>query len=284
VGTKLQLSSAYHPQSDGQTERVNQCLEMFLRCAVHDMPSKWAKWLDSAEFWYNSCYHSSLQCSPFKALYGVEPNMGVLPVPSWAESEASLTLQQRQDHLAVIKTHLAAAQNKMKFYADNNRSFRQFQTGDKVYVKLQPFAQSSVVHRPCAKLSFKYFGPFLIVERIGSTAYKLQLPDSAAIHPVFHVSQLKQHIPDHTPAFTQIPATTFSEEESPVPEAILDRRLVKKGATAIIQVLIKWQGLSSEICWWEDYNVFRDRFADASIWRPAAAQEGESVTQGDNEK
>jgi hypothetical protein len=167
VGTKLQLSSAYHPQSDGQTERVNQCLEMFLRCAVHDMPSKWDKWLALAEFWYNSCYHSSLQCSPFKALYGVEPNMGVLPVPSWAESEASLTLQQRQDHLAVIETHLAATQNKMKFYADNNRSFRQFQTGDKVYVKLQPFAQSSVVHMPCAKLSFKYFGPFLIVERIG---------------------------------------------------------------------------------------------------------------------
>jgi hypothetical protein len=79
---------------------------------------------------------------------------------------------------------LAAAQNKMKYYADQNRSFRQYQEGDMVYVKLQPFAQSSVAHRPCAKLSFKYFGPFQILSRIGSAAYKLNMPKSAVVHPV----------------------------------------------------------------------------------------------------
>jgi hypothetical protein len=110
AGTKLHLSSAYHPQSDGQTERINQCLEMFLRCAVHQTPSQWSKWLDSAELWYNSCYHSSLKCSPFKALYGVEPNWGVLPDSKMATvSEVQLTLQQRQDFLEVIKANLASA-------------------------------------------------------------------------------------------------------------------------------------------------------------------------------
>lgn len=242
VGTQLHLSSAYHPQSDGQTERVNQCLEMFLRCAVNDTPSQWVKWLDSAELWYNSCYHSSLKCSPFKALYGVEPNLGVLPISlSNGSTEAAVSLQQRHDYLDMIKTHLASAQNKMKFYADQQRTFRQFAVGDKVFVKLQPFAQTSVAYRPCAKLSFKFFGPFQVIEKIGSVAYRLQMPDTVAIHPVFHVSQLKEFVPDHTPVFTQLPPAAFSDNSPPVPEAILDRRLVRKGSAAVVQILIKWR-------------------------------------------
>lgn len=91
--TKLHLSSAYHPQSDGQTERINQCLKMILRCAVHHTPTQWAKWIDSAELWYNSCYLSSLKCSPFKALYVMDPNLGVLP-SNWSAGtfDAQLTL------------------------------------------------------------------------------------------------------------------------------------------------------------------------------------------------
>jgi hypothetical protein len=70
LGTKLALTTAYHPQSDGQSERVSQCLEMYLRCAIHEIPTHWKKWLPLAEFWYNSSHHSALGCSPFKALYG----------------------------------------------------------------------------------------------------------------------------------------------------------------------------------------------------------------------
>jgi len=76
----LQLSTAYHPQSDGQTERVNQCLELYLRCAVQDSPKTWHSWLSLAQLWYNSTYHSSLGCSPFKALYGYDPKVGAAPL------------------------------------------------------------------------------------------------------------------------------------------------------------------------------------------------------------
>lgn len=126
---------------------------------MHDTPKLCVKWLPSSELWYNSSYHTSLKCSPFKALYGVEPYMGMLPLlDPYHNSEALDSVQECQNFLHMLKTHLANAQNKMKFYADKNRSFREFQVGDKVFLKLQSYAQALVVHRPCAKLAFKYFG------------------------------------------------------------------------------------------------------------------------------
>ena len=79
AGVQLRMSSAYHPQTDGQTERVNQCLETFLRCFVNSCPSKWLDWLSSAEYWYNTSAHSAIGCSPFEALYGYAPHSLGLP-------------------------------------------------------------------------------------------------------------------------------------------------------------------------------------------------------------
>lgn len=77
--TQLAMSTAYHPQSDGQSERVNQCVEMYLRCAIQYTPSKWQKWLSLAELWYNTSFHTSLGCSPFRALYGYDHVFAATP-------------------------------------------------------------------------------------------------------------------------------------------------------------------------------------------------------------
>jgi len=186
----LQLSTAYHPQTDGQTECVNQCLEMYLRCDVYDSPKKWHSWLALAELWYNSSFHSSLQCSPFMALYEYEPRIGALPqVPDHTSTPVIELATERQLHLEALKVHLSAAQNRMKTHADKQMSDRQFQVGDQVLLKLQPYAQSSVVNRPFPKLAFKYFGPYKVLEKIGPAAYRLELPPGSLVHSVFHISQ-----------------------------------------------------------------------------------------------
>lgn len=202
-GTELHMSTAYHPQIDGQTERVNQCLEMYLRCVVHDFPTKWALWLPQAEFWYNTTYHSSLGCTPYKALYGHDPIVSQLVGHrSSCNTDAQTWLREHTQHTAALKEHLAKAQCKYKHFADKKMSERVFAVGQMVYLRLQPYAQSSVVNRPCPKLALKYFGPYKILDKIGEATYILELPGGSMLHPLFHVSQLKGHVPDHTPVFT----------------------------------------------------------------------------------
>ena len=240
----LQLSTAYHPQSDGQTERVNQCLELYLRCAVQDSPKTWHSWLSLAQLWYNSTYHSSLGCSPFKALYGYDPKVGAAPtIQQTTPVNVAELVENRELHLQALKENLAKAQNIIKVMADKHHTDIEFQVGDQVLLKLQPYTQSSMVNRPFPQLSYKYFGPYLITERIGLVAYRLKLPDDSKIHDVFHVSQLKPFVAAYTPVFSELPFTTNIEATAALPEKVLERRLVKRGNAAIPQVLIQWTGL-----------------------------------------
>jgi transposase InsO family protein len=184
----LQYNSAYHPQADGQTKRVNQCLKNYLRCMTFLEPKKWSSWLPLAEWWYNTNYHISLQNIPFEALYGYPPPMiSEIMVPS-LESPIVDFLQQKQDMLIRLKQNLAQAQSRIKKYANKNRSKREFKVGDMVYLKLQPFRYHAFGLHQSLKLTTKFYGPFRVLKKIGSAAYKLQLLESAAIHPVFHVS------------------------------------------------------------------------------------------------
>jgi hypothetical protein len=273
----LKLSTAYHPQTDGQSERVNQCLEMYLRCAVHDSPKSWKSWLSLAEIWYNSSLHSALGCSPFKALYGYEPNLGAVPTitPDVAPSVADI-IAHREKHLQSLKENLAKAQNRMKQLADEKRQDYSFSVGDQVLLKLQPYTQSTVASRPYPKLSYKYYGPYTILERIGSVAYRLQLTEGALIHNVFHISQLKPFSTDYTPVYDSLPQVTDLTVADTVLEAVLDRRLVKKGNTAIPQVKLTWTGLPSTATTWEDYHVVKKRFPEAPAWGQAGTPAGES--------
>jgi hypothetical protein len=278
VGTKLSYSSAYHPQTDGQSERVNQCLEQYLRCASHDSPKKWRTWLPMAEFWYNSSFHTSLGCSPFKALYGVEPNFGAMPNLGTVEDEALGNVPaERQAYLDLLREHLLRAQVRMKNQADKHRSDRQFVVGDEVLLKLQPYVQSSLVVRPTAKISLKYFGPYKVLARVGAAAYRLQLPPESKIHNVFHVSQIKPFTPNYSPVFSELPTVADLSSGTFFPQQILERRMVKKGNAAIPQIKVLWSSLLVDCATWEDYHVLRTRFPDAALWKEAPLREGESV-------
>lgn len=187
-------------------------------------------------------------------------------------------VSERNQLSAFLQQQLQRAQLRMKHQADKGRSERSFAVGDHVFLKLQPYTQSSVVNRPYPKLAFKFFGPFEILEKIGQSAYRLQLPDSSLIHPVFHVSQLKAHVPDHTPVFTSLPHPVVLDAADVWPEEILDRRLVKKGNAAHVQVLIKWSSLPAHQATWEDYEVLKTRFPSAPAWGQAVSPAGGTVT------
>jgi hypothetical protein len=226
-GVELHMSSSYHPQSDGQTERLNQTMETFLRCFANACPSKWCQWLHLAEFWYKNCHHSAIGRSPFQALYAYEPkHFGIYPEEVVSVPELSVWFQDRQVMHALIKQHLSRAQLRMKKQLDKHRSERQFEIGDKVFVKLQPYVQSSLAPRSNQQLAFKFFGSYKVLSRLGSVAYKLALPPSSSIHLVFHVSQLKKCNTE----VCQVSPSLPSDVDLPrVPERVLQSKLVARG-------------------------------------------------------
>jgi hypothetical protein len=268
---KLYRSTAYHPQSDGQTERLNQCLETYLRCYVHACPGKWSQWLSSAEFWYNTCPHSTIGCTPFEALYGYPPRLLAVDPSAATHPEVQSWSGDRQWMDQLLQHHLNRAKTRMKKQADQHRSERTFAVDDLVFLKLQPYVQTSLAPRSHRKLAFRFFGPFRISERVGSVAYRLELPSHSSIHPVFHVSQLKQAVGSHHQVVPTLP-TDFALQLAP--KQILQTRMVARGKNHIQQVLVKWNNLSSSLATWEDYEALRQEFPQSSAWGQALSQGG----------
>lgn len=133
------MSSAYHPQTDGHSEALNKCVELYLRCFTFDNPASWSKWLSWAEFWYNTSFHGSIGMTPFKAVYGRNPPTLVRYSHTASEPvELQVMLQQRDAIITQLKAHLARAQQFMKKYADKGRRHFEYKVGDMVFVKLQP--------------------------------------------------------------------------------------------------------------------------------------------------
>lgn len=235
AGVDLHMSSSYHPQSDGQTERLNQKMETFLRCFVSSCPNKWSSWLPLAEFWYNCCPHSTIGVSPFVVLYGHSPRQfGITEADAVEVPELSVWLQQRQVMSDLIKQHIHCSKMRMKKQADQHRSEREFTIGDMVFLKLQPYVQSSLSPGSNQKLSFKYFGPYKVLQKVGKVAYRLDLPSTSSIHPVFHVSQLKQAV-GNAPVVPDIPTNMDLPR---VPERILQRRVSTMANRQVSQALI----------------------------------------------
>ncbi|CAA7033214.1 unnamed protein product [Microthlaspi erraticum] len=146
----------------------------------------------------------------------------------------------------------------MKRFADQPRTERSFNIGDYVYVKLQPYRQQSVVLRSNQKLSPKYFGPYKVLDKCGAVAYRLQLPASSQIHPVFHVSQLKLQVGALTLSTTLpnlVPDVLLQE-----PERVLERKMVQRQGRAATMVLVKWSHLPEEEATWELLFDLQRRF------------------------
>lgn len=192
-GTKLRTSTSYHPQTDGQTEVVNRCLEAYLRCFAGDKPRMWSQWLGWAEYWYNPTYHRTIKMTPFRALYGRDPpTLHRNQTRGIANNSLDAMLEERDLILAELQANMAQAQVIMTKTANKKRRDVEFQEGDLVFLKLQPYRMRSLAIRKNEKLAPRFFGPYSIIKRIGKVAYKLSLPEHSAIHPVFHVSRLKR--------------------------------------------------------------------------------------------
>uniref|UniRef100_A0A803PSM5 RNA-directed DNA polymerase n=1 Tax=Cannabis sativa TaxID=3483 RepID=A0A803PSM5_CANSA len=258
-GTHLKQSTAYHPQSDGQTEVVNRCLETYLRCFAGVRPTKWAKWLAWAEYWYNTSYHVSAGMTPFKALYNRDPPPLIRFEPANTKvSEVEQQLQARDAVLVLLKENLQRAQQNMKAQADKKSRDVHFEIGDLVYVKLRPYRQRTVAKRCNEKLAPRFFGPFPVLARVGPAAYRLQLPPAAAIHPVFHVSLLRAALGPHQQPTTLPPTLTADLEWLLEPEEVL---AIRPGTHKMApQALIKWANLPAFEATWEDFSVIQDQF------------------------
>lgn len=259
-GVDLNFSTAYHPQTDGQTEATNKTLETYLRCMTSETPHSWSKWLPLAEFWYNTNCHSAIRCTPYEVLYGQPPPLHLPYLPGESSNPiVDRSLAKREEVINLLKFHLMRAQNRMKQHADARRSDRVFQSGDFVYLKLQPYKQSSLKTGTPHKLAPRFYGPFKVLERIGSVAYKLQLPPNSSIHNVLHVSQLKL-CPNPPTEISPLPQYLRDSGNAKEPEDILDRRMVKWRNGAATKVLIKWKGYPVSQATWEFFHDVTARF------------------------
>ncbi|GKB51033.1 ty3-gypsy retrotransposon protein [Tanacetum coccineum] len=275
-GTSLNMSSAYHPQSDGQSEVLNKCLELYLRFFVFDNPKAWIDFLPWAEFWYNTAFQTSIGVTPFKVVYGRDPP-SVITDSFYDDTPDDVIeqLKKRDALLAQLKINLGRAQARMKKYADKKRCELSFAIGDYVFVKLQPYRQHSVKLQQNQKLGMRYFGPFQVLQQIGPVAYKLDLPATSRIHPVFHVSFLKPCVGE--PSAQYIPLPLLSTPEGPLvyPTQILDSRKVKVKDEWDIEVLVQWDGRAEHT--WESWNRLQQHYPNIDLEGKVCFDEGRNA-------
>ncbi|KAJ7970165.1 Ty3/gypsy retrotransposon protein [Quillaja saponaria] len=260
MGVKLTMSTAYHSQIDGQSEVLNRCLETYLRCMCADMPKEWSNWLPLAKFFYNTNFHSSIQTTPYKALYGQKPPIHFPNIPGDFVIEAvDRSLIAREIAIKLLRHHMLRAQDKMRSQANRKRNDKEFKVGTWVYLKLRPYRQLSVARRPFYKLSYRYYSPYQILKCVGQVAYQLALPPTFKIHSTFHISQLKHHT-GQIPTSTELP--DFDEDRSFVlkPQSILDRKVINRGNKPVTRVLIHWSNTYPEDATWMDFQKFQQQF------------------------
>nr|GEY33026.1 reverse transcriptase domain-containing protein [Tanacetum cinerariifolium] len=193
LGTRLDMSTAYHLETNGQSERTIQTLEDMLRACVIDFGGSWDRHLPLVEFSYNNSYHARIKAAPFEALYERKCRSPVC----WIEvGDIQLTglelIRETNKKIVQIKNRLLTARSRQKSYVDVRRRPLEFNVGDKVMLKVSPW-KGVIRFKKDGKLSPRFIEPFKILERIGLVAYKLELPrELQGIHNTFYVSNLKK--------------------------------------------------------------------------------------------
>ncbi|XP_073061840.1 uncharacterized protein [Primulina eburnea] len=262
LGTKLAFSTAYHPQNDGQSERVIQILEDMLRACTIDFPGSWDSKLPLVEFTYNNSYQSSLGIAPFEALYGRKCRYPLY----WEEVGerkmlGSELVQQTAEVVALIQERMKTAQSRQKSYADVRRRPLAFEVGDHVFIKIAPL-KGVMRFGKKGKLSPRYIGPFKILDKIGYRAYRLALPpDLDRVHNVFNVSMLRKYLanPSHVLRYESLELLpNLSYDEMPV--QILDRKVkvLRNKEIGIVKVL--WRNQVIEEATWEPEEEMKHRY------------------------
>ncbi|KAD2805228.1 hypothetical protein E3N88_38605 [Mikania micrantha] len=259
LGTKLLIRTAYHPQTDGQSERAIQTLEDMLRACIIDFGGNWDDYLPLAEFSYNNSYHSSLGMPPYEMLYGRKCRTPVcweeVGPRELASKEVVKVTNARIDQ---IRAHLKAAQDRQKSYADKRRRPIEFQVGDLVLLKVSPW-KGVIRFRKRGKLSPCFIGPFKILARVGEVAYRLELPEELkGIHNTFHVSYLRKCLADES-AYVPLEDVEVIDKldyiEKPV--AILDRKVKQLRNKSLNIVKVQWKNRKGSNATWESEDEMK---------------------------
>ena len=244
LGIKVTASTAYHPQTDGQTERLNQELEQYIRLFVNERQDNWDELLSMGEFAYNNHVHSATQHTPFLLDTGRNPRMGFEPNSEPSPKEAVNEFVDRmKSTLEEAKSALAKSKEEMATYYNRRRTPAPvYKPGDRVFLDSSDIRTT----RPSQKFAHRYLGPFVVERAISKHAYRLKLPKSMAqIHPVFHVVKLlpapNDPIPGRHPPPPPEPEIIDGELEYEV-EAVLDSRLRRRK----LQFLVSWKGYGYE--------------------------------------
>ncbi|GJX98506.1 putative reverse transcriptase domain-containing protein [Tanacetum coccineum] len=262
LGTSLDMSTAYHPQTNGQSERTIQTLKDMLHACAIDFGRGWVNHLPLVEFSYNNSYHASIKAAPFEALYGRKCRSPVC----WAEvGEIQLTgpeiVQETTEKIIQIKQRMQAARDQQKSYADLKRKPMEFQVGDKVMLKVSPWKR--VVHfGKREKLNPRYVRPFKVLEKVGEVSYKLELPEELSrVHNTFHVSNLKKCYADE-PLAVPLDGLHFDDKLQFVEEPIeiTNREVKRLKRSHIPLVKVRWNSRRGPEFTWEREDQFRKKY------------------------